>query len=78
MKAAFIERGSSAQFEHIDHILVTAHIDAATLATDIRLAATSIARTNSTQLFAILICASAAFSPSASFLASSLAQKCMK
>src|SRR5262249_32565302 len=30
------------------------------------------------QLFAILICASAAFSPSASFLASSLAQKCMK
>ena len=30
------------------------------------------------QLFAILICASAAFSPSASFFASSLAQKCMK
>src|SRR5215469_9588027 len=30
------------------------------------------------QLFAILICASAALSPSASFLASSLAQKCMK
>src|SRR4029077_17995136 len=32
----------------------------------------------SAQLLAILICASAAFSPSASFLASSLAQKCMK
>src|SRR5262249_46667377 len=30
------------------------------------------------QLLTILICASAAFSPSASFLASSLAQKCMK
>jgi hypothetical protein len=30
------------------------------------------------QLFAILICASAAFSPSASFFASSLAQKCIK
>jgi hypothetical protein len=30
------------------------------------------------QLFMMLICASAAFSPSASFLASSLAQKCMK
>jgi hypothetical protein len=30
------------------------------------------------QLFTILICASAAFSPWASFLASSLAQKCMK
>jgi hypothetical protein len=30
------------------------------------------------QLFTILMCASAAFSPSASFLASSLAQKCMK
>jgi hypothetical protein len=40
------------RFEHIDDTLATAHIDAAALATDIRLAARSIARTNSTQLFA--------------------------
>ena len=55
-----------------------AAVCATSAAGHIRLAARQDRPCQHAQLFAILICASAAFSPSASFFASSLAQKCMK